>query len=94
MEEKTSEFVFLQPGTPAYQDFSNFINSIAYQNRNGIHYAPPNKPFQPDSCSLTLQNIDAFIEEKGFLKSDPVSYKTLKKVELNDNFFVQLMINL
>ena len=35
MEEKTSEFVILQPGTPAYQDFANFINSIAYQNRNG-----------------------------------------------------------
>ena len=33
---------------------------------------------------LTLQNIDAILEEKGFLMSDPVSYKTLEKLLIHD----------
>ena len=33
---------------------------------------------------LTLQNIDATLEERGFLMSDPVSYKTLEKLQLYD----------
>ena len=72
------------PGTPAYQILAEYIERNAYQDRNGIYYAPNNNSFQPDSCSLTLQNIDALIEEKGFLKSDPVSYKTLEKLQLHN----------
>lgn len=70
------------PGTPAYQNLADNIERNAYQNRNGIYYANNNNSIQHDSCSLTLQTIDAFIEEKGFSMSDPVSYKTLEKLQL------------
>ena len=33
---------------------------------------------------LTLQNIDAILEERGFVMSDPVSYKTLEKLLIHD----------